>query len=1206
MTKNESKPDKTLRFAILAAAVLLILCNAVIGTAGADDNVCYIGDDPTNLYTSVQEAVNAAGTGDTITMIADSTEETITVSKEVTLNLAGHVLKNTGSGSVIKVESSGNLTVIDGTPATEHWFNYPAAGSAWTLYTGSTAPTDSSTVKTYTLANFNLTEADAFLATQGNNVYIKVTGGIITGGNTAGDSPSSGGGVYVNSGRFRMEGGSIIGNKSSLNLNNPYDGSGRGSGVYVTGSGIFNVTGGSIAGNGGGAFGGGVYVIDSSSQFNMSGSVSIIGNSAVYGGGVCAGSTFKMTGGSITQNSAGEGEGGGVVVGDWLAGVKGTFTAEGGSIAGNIAKSGGGVYVEEGTFTMSGGTIEGNSANGSSEKGDGGGVYVYSGTFNMSGGTIKENSANCSGDNGRGGGVYVSSYGTMNLSGGSITQNSAKNGGGVYVNRTLNVSGSPVIKSNTTGTNAGNVYLASENALHLTGEFSGDIRITEVSYEAPAEGDSFGIAEKGASGAKYFSADGAKLVGSISGTDLVWKVGPVTVTFDTKGHGEPIASQTVDIGSKVAKPEDPSVIGYTFGGWYTDSGCSEDKKWDFETGTVSGDMTLYAKWDLVFYIAKMEGYTYGAASLPVPYITPDGITDAVFFYSNSATGTEIPWDTVTSAYDINAGTWYIGAASESGADIHRSTFTVEKAPQNAPSFTANERGGEITVTISGYDSEKTYMYSVTEQAANAAENWQPVTDRTFTIAGLKTGTTYEIKVKILAKGNYAESPASSQTVTTGSTFSVTYSANGGVGSLAPQTGVSGEEVTIASPADQITREGHDFTEWNTKADGSGTTYLPGDTVTEGVTLYAQWLALPYTITFDANGGSVTPSSLKADYDKPVDLSTVTASRNGHIHSGWALSKNGGAVYAATQQVTNLGDITLYAVWTPSGKAHGLTVNVQDVYETPVSGASVILKQGSANVKPEARTPESGSVSFTEIPEGIYTLTVTSQDGKIVTKSVTITGQQEEKIIFPAGDVSSVVKVSDENATPAIAVAGVDTVAEGAAEDGKSVTVKVTVEAKTEGSTNPDDQVTQIEIEKIKKEAGKSASGSELQYLGITVEKTVSESGKEGTTTKIPVTSEILEFIIPYDFTNKDQVKLYRCHDGTAEPLTQIDKKPATPADGTYWLDKNNGLIYLYANQFSTYCVGYVPVSPQPSHKSSSSGGSSIWATPTPEPTVTPT
>ena len=67
-----------------------------------------------------------------------------------------------------------------------------------------------------------------------------------------------------------------------------------------------------------------------------------------------------------------------------------------------------------------------------------------------------------------------------------------------------------------------------------------------------------------------------------------------TVTFDTVG-GTVVESQTVDLGEKVQKPEDPhksdSKHDYIFEGWYLG-----DRKWNFEKDTVSGDITLTARW----------------------------------------------------------------------------------------------------------------------------------------------------------------------------------------------------------------------------------------------------------------------------------------------------------------------------------------------------------------------------------------------------------------------------------------------------------------------------------------------------------------------------------------------------------------------------------------------------------------------------------
>ena len=200
-------------------------------------------------------------------------------------------------------------------------------------------------------------------------------------------SSKTGRGVYVSSGTFNMYGGSITGNKAQ-------DAQGRGGGVYVySGSGTFNMYGGSITGNRATGDGGGVYV--DGGGFTMSGGT--IGgtktgetNTATYGGGgVYAKANFEMTGGSITGNETNRG--GGVYVTG-----KGSFTmsasADGQnipSITGNNAtENGGGVYVvgSSSTFKMTGGSITGNNA------AYGGGVYTVN-EFKMSGGSITGNNA---------------------------------------------------------------------------------------------------------------------------------------------------------------------------------------------------------------------------------------------------------------------------------------------------------------------------------------------------------------------------------------------------------------------------------------------------------------------------------------------------------------------------------------------------------------------------------------------------------------------------------------------------------------------------------------------------------------------------------------------------------------------------------------------------------------------------------------------
>lgn len=66
-----------------------------------------------------------------------------------------------------------------------------------------------------------------------------------------------------------------------------------------------------------------------------------------------------------------------------------------------------------------------------------------------------------------------------------------------------------------------------------------------------------------------------------------------TVSFAMGGHGSSIAPVKVEKGKKLSKPSDPYASGFTFEGWYKDSGHND--KYDFDE-SVTRSFTLYAKW----------------------------------------------------------------------------------------------------------------------------------------------------------------------------------------------------------------------------------------------------------------------------------------------------------------------------------------------------------------------------------------------------------------------------------------------------------------------------------------------------------------------------------------------------------------------------------------------------------------------------------
>ena len=125
------------------------------------------------------------------------------------------------------------------------------------------------------------------------------------------------------------------------------------------------------------------------------------------------------------------------------------------------------------------------------------------------------------------------------------------------------------------------------------------------------------------------------------------------------------------------------------------------------------------------------------------------------------------------------------------------------------------------------------------------------------------------------------------------------------------------------------KTGYSFKGYYTSTNGSGTNYVnsSGTFINNAYktigdkTLYANWQANTYTITYNANGGSGAPSSQSYTYDPNNDtvfyLSSTTPSRSGYTFLGWSLSSTAtSASYSAGQrwETHNANNYTLYAVW----------------------------------------------------------------------------------------------------------------------------------------------------------------------------------------------------------------------------------------------------------------------------------------------------
>ena len=95
------------------------------------------------------------------------------------------------------------------------------------------------------------------------------------------------------------------------------------------------------------------------------------------------------------------------------------------------------------------------------------------------------------------------------------------------------------------------------------------------------------------------------------------------------------------------------------------------------------------------------------------------------------------------------------------------------------------------------------------------------------------------------------------------TYTITFDANGGEGTMAPQTVTAGAGVTLNANA--FTRKGYSFKGWATTADGAVSGYSDGQTLTsaciqKNMTLYAQWVQQTLAGTVTVTGNKDTGSS----------------------------------------------------------------------------------------------------------------------------------------------------------------------------------------------------------------------------------------------------------------------------------------------------------------------------------------------------------
>ena len=325
--------------------------------------------------------------------------------------------------------------------------------------------------------------------------------------------------------------------------------------------------------------------------------------------------------------------------------------------------------------------------------------------------------------------------------------------------------------------------------------------------------------------------------------------GSNVLSFVTNG-GTTITPIIATADTSISQPANPTKLGYTFAGWYSDAAL-RTKVETFPTTMPSESVTYYAKW-------TRENYT-------IEYLlSKAGATH------NNPTTYHVETPTFTLSDPVAAGYTFKGWLIE-GETVR--PVTIEKGTTGDKSYTAVWEIIEYKITYpNSYDQVEVNptSYTVDDTSGKAISLTAPEAREGYTFSGwtmVVDGTSY-----ILPAENAAIPAGTLGDITlTGIWLAqdqkITLNANGGKFEGGSETltitAEYGSSVTLTTP----TRSGYTFAGWYTDEDC--TTPFTGTTMPLTTTLYAGWTAIP---TDDDNGGSTGGSDSNPSYSPILDVS----------------------------------------------------------------------------------------------------------------------------------------------------------------------------------------------------------------------------------------------------------------------------------------------------------------------------------------------
>ena len=451
---------------------------------------------------------------------------------------------------------------------------------------------------------------------------------------------------------------------------------------------------------------------------------------------------------------------------------------------------------------------------------------------------------------------------------------------------------------------------------------------------------------------------------------LTYKPNPnnPVVTFNMQGHGTQIDQLSVEVGDKITKPADPVETGWTFDGWFKESECLNP--WDFENDEVTADTELFAKWTritwTVTFVTNNKGVTGANTIQPITVNDGEKVDrpendptaqghEFLGWYSDAECINEFDFET-----EIKADTQIYADWKEV------ITYTI--------SFNMNSHGAQVQAL---YIVENKYA---TEPAKPTVEGYsfkywyQNDENVAFDFKNTKITTNIDLNAK-WEENNYK----------------IIYNLDGGKfidGFVKIENRLYHEEVVLPDIS-KVEKTGHTFINWTLDAiGGTAVTQIDANTA-EDVTVYANWSANQYNITYYLSGttgsgyiiGQEGQDTVSDTYTYGIVKSlptAVVANLATMSFAGWYENDNftGSKITATTK--TTIGDKNYYAKYEKKVDTYTITFR-------PGEGGSGTM---TSQTMPAGKPTKLKNNTFTR--SGYYMSHWTDQNGNIIYNGATIT------------------------------------------------------------------------------------------------------------------------------------------------------------------------------------------------------------------------